>query len=179
MPIPAARHQPAAVRRPGGQQDAGDDLGQPPGRAAHAAGRPGRRPRRPTRRSVKANTLVPPRCDCGGVATAIVPGGRGLSQAVRPRTAVSSGKVQLDAVRRLKSALARRGEAGRKKKRDRKCRKARAATARPGPMLKKKAHFVFKNLDCRSSCRPTLTPSPSRSIIAWKSLGQAGRQTCL
>jgi hypothetical protein len=51
----------------------------------------------------------------------------------------------LDAVRRLKSALARRGQAGRKKKRGRKSRKARAAAGRRGPTLKQKAHFVFKH----------------------------------
>src|SRR3954469_3687070 len=50
----------------------------------------------------------------------------------------------LDAVRRLKSALARRGRAGRKKKRGRKSRKAKAA-GRRGPTLKGKAHFVFKH----------------------------------
>src|SRR4051812_9123590 len=50
----------------------------------------------------------------------------------------------LDAVRRLKAALARRGKAGRKKKRGRKSRKAKAA-GRRGPTLKGKAHFVFKH----------------------------------
>lgn len=51
----------------------------------------------------------------------------------------------LDAVRRLKSAMARRGKAGRKKKRGRKSQKARAAAGRRGPTLKQKAHFVFKH----------------------------------
>jgi transposase-like protein len=51
----------------------------------------------------------------------------------------------LDAVRRLKAALARRGKAGRKKKRGRKTKKARAAAGRRGPTLKQKAHFVFKH----------------------------------
>ncbi len=50
----------------------------------------------------------------------------------------------LDAVRRLKAAMARRGKAGRKKKRGRKSRKAKAA-GRRGPTLKEKAHFVFKH----------------------------------
>lgn len=50
-----------------------------------------------------------------------------------------------DAVRRLKSAMARRGKAGRKKRRGRKSRKAGAAAARRGPTLKEKAHFVFKH----------------------------------
>ena len=51
----------------------------------------------------------------------------------------------LDAVRRLKAAMARRGKAGRKKKRGRKSRKAGAAAARRGPSVKEKAHFVFKH----------------------------------
>src|SRR5262245_59997621 len=51
----------------------------------------------------------------------------------------------LDAVRRLKSAMARRGKAGRKKKRGRKSKRARAAAGRRGPTLKEKAHFVFKH----------------------------------
>src|SRR5436305_3820953 len=50
----------------------------------------------------------------------------------------------LDAVRRLKSAMARRGKAGRKKRRGRKGKKARAAAGRRGPTLREKAHFVFK-----------------------------------
>jgi hypothetical protein len=51
----------------------------------------------------------------------------------------------LDAVRRLKAAMARRGKAGRKKKRGRKSEKAKAAAGRRGPTLKQKAHFVFKH----------------------------------
>jgi hypothetical protein len=51
----------------------------------------------------------------------------------------------LDAVRRLKSAMARRGKAGRKKKRGRKSRRARAAAGRRGPTLKERAHFVFRH----------------------------------
>jgi transposase-like protein len=51
----------------------------------------------------------------------------------------------LDAVRRLKSGMALRGKAGRKKKRGRKSRKAQAAAARRGPTLKEKAHFVFRH----------------------------------
>ena len=51
----------------------------------------------------------------------------------------------LDAVRRLKAAMARRGKAGRKKKRGRKSKQARAAARRRGPTLKEKAHFVFKH----------------------------------
>ena len=51
----------------------------------------------------------------------------------------------LDAVRRLKSAMSRRGKAGRKKKRGRKTAKAKAAAARRGLTVKEKAHFVFKH----------------------------------
>jgi transposase-like protein len=51
----------------------------------------------------------------------------------------------LDAVRRLKAAMARRGKGGRKKKRGRKRKAARAAAARRGPTLKEKAHFVSRH----------------------------------
>jgi transposase-like protein len=51
----------------------------------------------------------------------------------------------LDAVRRLKSATARRGKAGRKRKRGRKSKKAKAAAGRRGPTLKQKAYFVFEH----------------------------------
>jgi len=51
----------------------------------------------------------------------------------------------LDAVRRLKSAMSRRGKAGRKKKRGRKTRKAKARAARRGCSVKERAHFVFKH----------------------------------
>lgn len=51
----------------------------------------------------------------------------------------------LDAVRRLKTAMSRRGKAGRKKKPGRKTAKAKAAAARRGLTAKQKAHFVFKH----------------------------------
>lgn len=50
----------------------------------------------------------------------------------------------LDAVRRLRTAMTRRGKAGRKKKRGRKSKMAKARAARRGPSVKEKAHFVFK-----------------------------------
>jgi hypothetical protein len=53
-------------------------------------------------------------------------------------------KLVLDAVRRLRSAMSRRGKAGRKKKRGRKGAKSKAAAARRGMTLKEKAHFVFQ-----------------------------------
>jgi transposase-like protein len=54
-------------------------------------------------------------------------------------------KLILDAVRRMRNAMTRRGRAGRKRKRGRKGRKARAAAARRGPTLKEEANFVFKH----------------------------------
>src|SRR4051794_33293263 len=54
-------------------------------------------------------------------------------------------KLILDAVRRLRTAMARRGQAGRKKKRGRKGKKAKAAAVRRGPSVKEKAKFVFKH----------------------------------
>ena len=54
-------------------------------------------------------------------------------------------KLILDAVRRMRSAMCRRGKAGRKKKRGRKGAKSKAAAARRGMTLKEKAHFVFKH----------------------------------
>jgi ssDNA-binding Zn-finger/Zn-ribbon topoisomerase 1 len=53
-------------------------------------------------------------------------------------------KMILDAVRRMRQAMNRRGKAGRKKKRGRKGAKAKAAVARRGLTVKEKAHFVFK-----------------------------------
>ncbi|SIO36623.1 Transposase (or an inactivated derivative) [Singulisphaera sp. GP187] len=54
-------------------------------------------------------------------------------------------KLILDAVRRMRTAMNRRGKAGRKKKRGRKGAKSKAAAARRGMTVKEKAHFVFKN----------------------------------
>jgi hypothetical protein len=48
-------------------------------------------------------------------------------------------KLVLDAVRRLRSAMSRRGKAGRKKKRGRKGAKSKAAAARRGMTVKEKA----------------------------------------
>jgi hypothetical protein len=53
-------------------------------------------------------------------------------------------KLILDAVRRMRKAMNRRGKAGRKKKRGRKGAKAKAA-ARRGLTVKQKAHFVFRH----------------------------------
>jgi transposase-like protein len=63
----------------------------------------------------------------------------------------------LDAVRRLKSAMARRGNAGRKKKRGRMSKRAKAAAVRRGPTAKEKAHFVFKHRHLIVKRRENLT----------------------
>jgi transposase-like protein len=54
-------------------------------------------------------------------------------------------ELVLGAVRRLRTAMGRRGQAGRKKKRGRKTKRAKAAAARRGPSLKEKACFVFRH----------------------------------
>jgi hypothetical protein len=54
-------------------------------------------------------------------------------------------KLILDAVRRMRTAMGRRGKAGRKKKRGRKGAKSKAAAKRRGLTVKEKAHFVFKH----------------------------------
>lgn len=53
-------------------------------------------------------------------------------------------KLVLDAVRRLRTAMSRRGRAGRKKKRGRKGANRRAR-ARPGLTLKEKSAFIFQH----------------------------------
>jgi transposase-like protein len=66
-------------------------------------------------------------------------------------------KLILDAVRRLRSAMSRRGKAGRKKKRGRKGAKSKAAAARRGMTVKEKAHFVFKHRHLIVKRRENLT----------------------
>jgi transposase len=68
-------------------------------------------------------------------------------------------KLILDAVRRLRKAMGRRGQAGRKKKRGRKGRKAKAAAARRGPALKARANFVSKHRHLIVKRREKLTES--------------------
>jgi len=65
----------------------------------------------------------------------------------------------LDAVRRLRTAMGRRGKAGRKAKRGRKGAKAKAAAARRGPTVKEKSHFVFKHRYLIVKRRENLTES--------------------
>jgi transposase len=68
-------------------------------------------------------------------------------------------KLILDAVRRMRTAMGRRGKAGRKKKRGRKGAKSKAAAARRGMTLKEKAHFVFKHRYLIVKRRENLTDS--------------------
>jgi transposase-like protein len=65
----------------------------------------------------------------------------------------------LDAVRRLRDAMNRRGQAGRKKKRGRKGAKSKAAAARRGMTLKQKAPVVFKHRHLIVKRRENLTES--------------------
>jgi transposase-like protein len=73
-------------------------------------------------------------------------------------------KLILDAVRRLRTAMSRRGKAGRKKKRGRKGAKAKARAARRGLTIKAKAHFVFKHRHLVVKRRENLT-EPERDDL--------------
>src|SRR4051812_4970673 len=64
-------------------------------------------------------------------------------------------KLILDAVRRMRTAMGRRGRAGRKKKRGRKG--AKAAAKRRGLTIKEKAHFVFRQRHLIVKRRENLT----------------------
>ena len=68
-------------------------------------------------------------------------------------------KLVLNAVRRLRTAMGRRGKAGRKKKRGRKGAKSKAAAARRGLSVKEKAHFVFQHRHLIVKRRENLTES--------------------
>ena len=54
-------------------------------------------------------------------------------------------KLILDAVRRLRQGLGRRGRAGRRRRRGRPSRSAQQRRHREGPTAKEKSHFVFKH----------------------------------
>jgi transposase-like protein len=71
----------------------------------------------------------------------------------------------LDAVRRLRTAMNRRGKAGRKKKRGRKGAKSKAAAARRGMTVKEKANFVFKHRYLIVKRRENLTESERDDLI--------------
>jgi hypothetical protein len=66
-------------------------------------------------------------------------------------------KLILDAVRRMRRAMNRRGQAGRKKKRGRKGAKSKGAAARRGLTVKEKANFVFKHRHLIVKRRENLT----------------------
>jgi len=68
-------------------------------------------------------------------------------------------KLILDAVRRMRTAMNRRGKAGRKKKRGRKGAKSKAAAARRGMTVKEKANFLFKHRHLIVKRRENLTES--------------------
>jgi hypothetical protein len=68
-------------------------------------------------------------------------------------------KLILDAVRRMRKAMNRRGLAGRKKKRGRKGAKSKATAARRGLTVKEKANFVFKHRHLIVKRRENLTES--------------------
>jgi transposase-like protein len=68
-------------------------------------------------------------------------------------------KLVLKAVRRLRTAMGRRGKAGRKKKRGRKGAKSKSRAARRGLTVKEKAHFVFKHRYLIVKRRENLTES--------------------
>src|SRR3954447_6257512 len=74
-------------------------------------------------------------------------------------------KLVLDAVRRLRTAMGRRGKAGRKKKRGRKTKRARAAAARRGPSVKQKAHFVFRHRHLVVKRRENLTETERDDLV--------------
>jgi transposase-like protein len=73
-------------------------------------------------------------------------------------------KLILDAVRRLRAAMGRRGKAGRKRKRGRKGAKSRTAAVRRGMTVKEKAHFVFKHRHLVVKRRENLT-EPERDDL--------------
>jgi Transposase len=71
----------------------------------------------------------------------------------------------LDAVRRLRSRMARRGRSGRRKKRGRPKRRAKAAARRRGPTVKQKAHFVFKHRHLIVKRRENFTQQDGADLI--------------
>lgn len=73
-------------------------------------------------------------------------------------------KLILDAVRRLRTAMNRRGKAGRKKKRGRKGAKSKATAARRGMTLKEKASFVFKHRYLIVKRQENLTESERKDL---------------
>jgi transposase-like protein len=73
-------------------------------------------------------------------------------------------KLILDAVRRMRASMSRRGKAGRKKKRGRKGTKSKAAAARRGMTVKGKAHFVFRHRHLIVKRQENLTESEHNDL---------------
>jgi hypothetical protein len=73
-------------------------------------------------------------------------------------------KLILDAVRRMRTDMSRRGKAGRKKKRGRKRAKSKGAKRRRGLTLKEKAHFVFKRRYLIVKRRENLTETEQNDL---------------
>jgi hypothetical protein len=73
-------------------------------------------------------------------------------------------KLILDAVRRMRTAMSRRGKAGRKKKRGRKRGQSKGAKKRRGLTLKEKAHFVFKHRYLIVKRRENLTDTEQNDL---------------
>ena len=73
-------------------------------------------------------------------------------------------KLILDALRRMRAEMNRRGKAGRKKKRGRKRRKSKGAKRRRGPTLKEKAYFVFKRRYLIVKRRENLTETEKKDL---------------
>jgi hypothetical protein len=74
-------------------------------------------------------------------------------------------KLILGAVRRMRTAMSRRGKAGRKKKRGRKGAKSKAAAARRGMTVKEKANFVIRRRHLIVKRRENLTESERADLI--------------
>jgi transposase-like protein len=71
----------------------------------------------------------------------------------------------LDGVRRLRTAMTRRGRAGRKTKRGRKGAKSKAAAARRGLTVKEKARFVFRHRHLIVKRRENLTERERDDLV--------------
>jgi hypothetical protein len=74
-------------------------------------------------------------------------------------------KLILDAVRRMRTAMSRRGKAGRKKKRGRKGAKSKGTASRRGLTIKEKASFVFQHRLLIVKRREKLTESEADDLM--------------
>jgi transposase-like protein len=73
-------------------------------------------------------------------------------------------KLILDALRRMRTAMSRRGKAGRKKKRGRKGAKSKGKAARQGLTVREKANFVFQHRFLIVKRREKLTESEADDL---------------